>query len=141
MELIFVIIIIGILAAVAIPRLSATKDDAYISKARNDISSIRNGIIQNHNLRLLKGDNSYPSELDDADANKSGEELFDGNATIGKILEYPIYSKDSNGHWMKTDTNKYNFKIDNNDVAFTYDNTNGKFDCDHTNTYCQQLTQ
>ena len=32
-ELIFVIVIIGILAAVAIPRLAATRDDAEISKA------------------------------------------------------------------------------------------------------------
>ena len=32
-ELIFVIVIIGILAAVAIPRLAATRDDAEVSKA------------------------------------------------------------------------------------------------------------
>jgi general secretion pathway protein G len=32
-ELIFVIVIIGILAAVAIPRLAATRDDAEIAKA------------------------------------------------------------------------------------------------------------
>ncbi|MDD3775233.1 MAG: prepilin-type N-terminal cleavage/methylation domain-containing protein [Sulfurovaceae bacterium] len=31
-ELIFVIVIIGILAAIAIPRLAATRDDALISK-------------------------------------------------------------------------------------------------------------
>ncbi len=31
-ELVFVIVIIGILAAVAVPRLSATRDDAKISK-------------------------------------------------------------------------------------------------------------
>ncbi len=32
-ELIFVIVIIGILAAVAIPKLAATRDDAKVSKA------------------------------------------------------------------------------------------------------------
>jgi len=37
-ELIFVIVIIGILAAVAIPKLSATRDDAVIS---GEIASIR----------------------------------------------------------------------------------------------------
>ena len=33
-ELVFVVVIIGILASVAIPRLSATRDDAEIAKAR-----------------------------------------------------------------------------------------------------------
>ena len=40
-ELIFVIVIIGILAAVAIPKLAATRDDAKISA---EMASIRQGI-------------------------------------------------------------------------------------------------
>ncbi|MBC2882078.1 prepilin-type N-terminal cleavage/methylation domain-containing protein [Campylobacter sp. Marseille-Q3452] len=39
-ELIFVIVILGILAAVAIPRLSATRDDAEISKAATNYSTL-----------------------------------------------------------------------------------------------------
>jgi general secretion pathway protein G len=38
-ELIFVIVILGILAAVAIPRLTATRDDAKISKIATDLST------------------------------------------------------------------------------------------------------
>ena len=38
-ELIFVIVILGILAAVAIPRLAATRDDAEISKAATNVST------------------------------------------------------------------------------------------------------
>jgi len=38
-ELIFVIVILGILSAVAIPKLSATRDDAMISKAAHIIST------------------------------------------------------------------------------------------------------
>ncbi len=41
-ELIFVIVILGILAAVAIPRLAATRDDAQISKALSEISTAMN---------------------------------------------------------------------------------------------------
>ena len=36
-ELIFVIVILGILAAVAIPKLAATRDDAYTAKLANNI--------------------------------------------------------------------------------------------------------
>lgn len=39
-ELIFVIVILGILAAVAIPRLTATRDDAEISKAATNLTTL-----------------------------------------------------------------------------------------------------
>ena len=38
-ELIFVIVVLGILAAVAIPRLSATRNDAHASKVANDLGN------------------------------------------------------------------------------------------------------
>ncbi len=38
-ELIFVIVILGILAAVAIPRLAATRDDANIAKSLSEIGT------------------------------------------------------------------------------------------------------
>jgi len=40
-ELIFVIVILGILAAVAIPRLAATRDDAKISKMATNIQTAK----------------------------------------------------------------------------------------------------
>lgn len=39
-ELIFVIVILGILAAVAIPRLAATRDDASVSAGAADIATL-----------------------------------------------------------------------------------------------------
>ena len=38
-ELIFVIVILGILAAVAIPKLAATRDDANVAKAATEIAT------------------------------------------------------------------------------------------------------
>ncbi len=43
-ELIFVIVILGILAAVAIPRLAATRDDAKLAAVKTDIGSIMNAV-------------------------------------------------------------------------------------------------
>lgn len=43
-ELIFVIVIIGILAAVAIPKLSASRDDARVSSELNSLSVYINDI-------------------------------------------------------------------------------------------------
>ncbi|WP_069633019.1 type II secretion system protein [Campylobacter pinnipediorum] len=39
-ELIFVIVILGILAAVAVPRLTATRDDAEVAKAATNITTL-----------------------------------------------------------------------------------------------------
>ncbi|WP_249934731.1 prepilin-type N-terminal cleavage/methylation domain-containing protein [Campylobacter sp. RM15925] len=43
-ELIFVIVILGILAAVAIPRLSATRDDAEVSKGAANLATLMNDL-------------------------------------------------------------------------------------------------
>ena len=43
-EVVFIILIIGILAMVAIPRLSATYDDAKVSVALNDIGTLINDL-------------------------------------------------------------------------------------------------
>jgi general secretion pathway protein G len=140
-ELIFVIVIIGVLAAVAVPKLWATRDDAIISKARNDIASVRSAILNAKTILLLKGEGPYPQSLDDATPNAENQELFDGNSTL-PLLEYPIYSKNQDGHWMKTGANQYAFKLSGGSVvSFTYDSTTGKFDCDHTDSNCQLLTQ
>lgn len=39
-ELIFVIVILGILAAVAIPKLAATRDDAKVAALKSDLSTV-----------------------------------------------------------------------------------------------------
>ena len=145
LELVFVIVIIGILAAVAIPRLSATRDDAVIAKVRTDISNIRSAIANLHTKNLMKGDASYPPALDDAKKNTEDEELFDGNSTIGHLLDYPIYSKNADGHWMKTGDTNYTVKVMNTDVKFNYYSSNGHFDCKNINSgnadsLCKTLT-
>jgi general secretion pathway protein G len=43
-ELIFVIVILGILAAVAIPKLAATRDDAKIAKGSSEVSTLINDV-------------------------------------------------------------------------------------------------
>lgn len=47
-ELIFVIVILGILAAVAIPRLAATRDDAKIATASADIGTLYSDLGANY---------------------------------------------------------------------------------------------
>lgn len=61
MELVFVIIILGILAAIAIPRLSLTRGDAQLIAIENDILSALNAI-----QREVFSQNIEPSSLSGA---------------------------------------------------------------------------
>ncbi len=55
-ELVFVIVVIGILSAIAIPKFAATRDDAIISKARAEVAAMRSAIATERQKRILKGD-------------------------------------------------------------------------------------
>ncbi len=44
-ELIFVIVIIGILAAVAIPKLAATRDDAVDARVRSNVATCLSDVV------------------------------------------------------------------------------------------------
>ncbi len=139
-ELVFVIVVLGILAAIAIPRLAATRDDAEITKGRSDVASIRAGIVSERQARLLTGTSTYVASLDiNASEGEEGEPLFDNN-----ILMYGITSANGNGHWMKTGANTYTYQVMGQDVVFTYTRANGTFTCNRNaaapeGEYCQNL--
>jgi prepilin-type N-terminal cleavage/methylation domain-containing protein len=82
-ELIFVIVIIGILSAVAIPRLSATRDDAKISQM---ISNARIAVGDIGNYIATSGTNELTSATIDAvtsiNFSGSGCVNLDENSTV-----------------------------------------------------------
>ena len=55
-ELVFVIVVIGILASIAVPKFAATRDDAVITKGRATVAALRNGIATERQKRILRGD-------------------------------------------------------------------------------------
>ena len=126
-ELVFVIVILGILAAVAVPKFAATRTDAQISKARADISSIRSSIVTERQSRLIKGQNSFINSL-----SHSTTTLFDGNGTVGsELLTYGITAGTTDGHWSTTSGSmpyvNYRYKVSGSNCDFTYTPANGRF--------------
>ncbi len=55
-ELIFVIVAIGILAGIAIPKFAATRDDAVIAKAKSTIAAVRSALATERQKRILRGE-------------------------------------------------------------------------------------
>ena len=137
-ELVFVIVILGILAAVAIPKFAATRTDAQISKGRSEVASIRSAIITERQSRLITGDHNFI-------ATGTGSGQLDNGGLFGGVLTYPIADSTEDGHWhfvsRDSNTSKYQFNIAGTSVNFTYTRSDGKFDCDHTKTYCKKLTE
>ncbi len=148
LELTFVIVIIGILSAIAIPKFAATRDDAVISKAKTTVSAIRNAIATERQKRILKGAfGNFTSLGGTAGNDKVLFDYFNGVVADGRILEYGVRScktATSRGCWMKTNNTTYVYKmpITNSNITFTFD-LKSRFDCDaDANTReCQLLTQ
>ena len=134
-ELVFVIVVLGILAAIAIPKFAATRTDAIIAKGKSDIASIRSGIISERQSRLIQGQTSFitPANLD-------------SGGLFGGVLTYPIQSSATEGHWYKNGSH-YEFRVGGKVCGFTYSQTNGKFtldtsyNTDSNSSLCKQLIE
>ena len=116
-ELIFVIVALGILAMVALPRLASSKEDAEITRVKAEIAAIRSAIQTNRGAKLLaqKG-NGYPEKLDE----KTIEEITNG-------------TKLSKKYWSVNETgNQLTVTIAGNTTTFTYDSKTGSLTCKKT---------
>lgn len=131
-ELIFVIVILGILAAVAVPKFGGMKERADLAKARSDIASIRSSIMNERQSQIIKGNSSYISKLT-VDTNATI--LFKGDGTR-KLLTYGI----KKGEWTHPADGDYTYTINGVSTNFTYDSDDGTFTCTPTATnYCDEL--
>ena len=146
-ELVFVIVVIGILASVAIPRLAATRDDAEITKAKVVVASVRNALAMERQKRILRGTFTPIASLGGS-TNVFG--YFDNNSSNPSVLEYPMVSENKKGKWEfsggtgKNGRDQYIYRSTLGDVKFEV--VAGKFECDTTKTNninvhgCAQLT-
>lgn len=128
-EMVFVIVVLGILSAVAVPMFTKNKADATIAKGRADVASIRSSIITERQSRLLTGDSDYITAA-----------ALDSGGLFGGVLMYPISSSSGDNGWSGTaGSGTYIYKIAGNSNTFTYTSSNGKFLCT-SGSYCSKLT-
>lgn len=126
-ELIFVIIILGILATVAIPKFTGMQNTAQLSNARSDVAAIRSAIMTERQRSLVKGDSTYISSLTPL---ATSAILFSGNGTR-KLLSYGIQAGTGAGGWSINDfvAHTYDFNSGSKTTTFTYVPTTGIFNC------------
>ncbi len=130
-EMVFVIVVLGILAAIAVPRLAATRDDATVAKGRSEVASIRSGIVTERQARLIQGSSSYaPLGTGTYTLNGNTYKQIDNGGLFGGVLMYPITaSTDPNNGWSSSASGTYTYKVAGSSNTFTYTPADGKFEC------------
>jgi general secretion pathway protein G len=141
-ELIFVIVIIGLLASFAMPKFMSTKAHASAASAKGVISSLRTAIETKHGEWMIDdslgsdqnySDKGYPKHLDEANNDTANENLFNEIVNGTSLLKTPVKSCSStegSNCWYKEDTDIYRYKFDENqNLKIEYNNSNGKISC------------
>lgn len=122
-ELIFVIVILGILAMVALPRLAGSKKDAEITRAKAEIAAIRSAIqtYRGANLLSQKEGSGYPKDL----KTTTIEEITNGTK-LGS-------------NWSVNEAgDKLTLTIGETTI-FTYYSDTGRLTCPNTDTLCEKI--
>jgi general secretion pathway protein G len=130
-ELIFVVVVIGILAAIALPRLGGTMEIAYDTKAKDTIASVRSSISLIRQKNILKG----------RFLNLNKSSLGDSSDPFKNVLNTPVKTCSSTGcgGWQVGGDNinpTYTFHATNNqDVTFKLENN--KLNCISASDICK----
>lgn len=106
-ELIFVIVILGILAAVAIPKLAATRSDAEAARITTDLATCLNDAS---GLYMMYEDFAYDKATGatSTGAVGGGDGLIDSVSCVNVITTtgcYTLSSSEANGTIVVTDNN------------------------------------
>ena len=122
-ELIFVIVALGILAMVALPRLVGSKEDAEITRVKAEIAAIRSAIQTHRGANLLKQNGrGYPRNL-----------------TATTIEEITNGTKLRRNWSVNEEGNELTVTIAGRTATFTYNNSTGRLTCPNTNDLCRKI--
>ena len=116
-ELVMVIVIIGLLAAVVTPKFTSMRDDAENAAEQATVAAVKTGIKLYHMSSLAAGTEEYPATLDSA----SSGDASDTNPLFTDVIEGGI----TDGNWKKNSKMKYTYTPTN--VQYTYDKKTGTF--------------
>ena len=116
-ELVMVIVIIGLLAAVVTPKFTNMRDNAEGAAEDAAVAAVKTGIKLAHMSSLAAGGDEYPATLDSASAG----EASDKNPLFTEVIEGGI----TDANWKKDSTTTYTYVPTS--VQYTYDKSAGTF--------------
>jgi len=138
MELIFAIIIIGILSAIAIPKFSQTSTLAHDAKATSVLTSVMSAIATERQKRILKGDTTSITSLG---SDNFAFSIFntDIGGTSNDVVSHPVSNCGSGetGCWTRNGTSYIYTFADSGTAKFKL--ANNKLECDNDAADCARL--
>ena len=138
-ELIFVIVVLGILASVALPKFSGIREQADIAKGKGDVATIRAAIVNERQTWLIKGVSDWIPNGTGTTAN--GRKMMDNGGLFGGVLTQGFTSNATSGHWSATaGSGNYLYWVGSTSTQFDYNATTGSFGCTAGAGHCNQLT-
>ncbi len=150
-ELVFVIVVIGILSAIALPRFGDTADAAYITKAQSALASVRAAMATERQRRILRGDTTDITDLSlksdgTASANAFDHFSADQDGVFSEALMYAVKKCSTTGQracWDKVDATHYEYRFpkSGDGTAKFVLTTNNRLDCDNDAADCLIITQ
>ena len=100
-ELLIVVIILGALAAIAIPQFTTSSDDAKLVALDTSLAELRNSI----ELYYHQHNGVYPGQKDDSDGSDAGSAAIAATSLVNQLTQYTSAAGVSNE--SKTATYKY----------------------------------
>ena len=104
-ELVMVIVIIGILAAVAIPRFTGLTNDARIAATRGSLGGIRAAVAIEYARSATSGTASFPADITGtlfADGRVPRNEVTNSNAVVEVLDTVAGNTINASGWWYVT---------------------------------------
>jgi len=126
-EMIIVIIIMGILAAVIVPQIGTTSDDAKLSAVKQDLSSMRNAV----EIYYSQHNSAYPGARD-VDGNPPADDTAAATAFVRQLTEYTDVNGDCVG--VKDATHKYGPYVKGGQLPVNPFNDSNAVTCDGAET-------
>ena len=136
-ELVFVIVIIGILSVVAVPKLAPIMGSAKDAKAASTLASVRSAISTERQKRILQGD--FTHAITDLGDDTYVFDKFD--TTNNAVLEYPMKSCSHGGCWERIDGPQFKYHFSSSKYA-TFELNSSRLVCaDDDTSNCDELSR
>lgn len=139
-ELVFVIVVLGILAGIALPKFASTREMADLAKGRADVATIRAAIVNERSEQVIQGVNTYIPKLSPLTTSTT---LFTGDGAAApnerRLLLYGLKAGTGSGDWAIVNDTTYTFRVGTTDTTFTYTPGTGRFTCVANANDCNAL--
>ena len=136
-ELIFVILLIGLLSAVAIPRFSKLSTHSKDTAVKSTVSTILGQVENIHGEWIVNDSFTWTPEHGNCDLNTTSgyPQTLDSNGTnlFECVMKIPVVrcNGKTNGCFEESNTNEYEFYFSPDKVLkFKYDSSNGEIICE-----------